>query len=565
MIALVAATTAGRDLARRLAAAWPGETTVHSGPVAEQLRAAWYGAQAIVCFLATGATVRLIAQLLADKQTDPGVVCVDEAGRYAVALVGGHEGGANALAARVGDVLGVQPVVTTASDALGVTPLGVFGADIGLRIADREPLAKVGAAVLNGAPITVLADATWPLPALPAGDATTEPVTVAVSDRLDAAADLVYRPGSLVVGVGASRGAPTDELNGLVTTALADAGLAGESVRVLATIDIKSDEPGIRALAHRRGWPLVTFTAAELSDVDVPNPSDLVRAAVGTASVAEAAALLAARRAGRGASLVVPKRASTTGTVAIARLVPRGRLTLVGLGPGAEDLRAPRAVAALRRAAVVVGLDQYVAQVRHLLTPGTRVLDSGLGAEEERARTAVHLAATGHAVALVGSGDAGIYAMASPALQLADDTVDVEVVPGISAAIAAAARLGAPLGHDHAYLSLSDVHTPWRVIAERIRACALVDLVVCLYNPRSAGRTRQFDEAVAILSAHRPPHTPVGIVRDATRPGEQLTLTTLAALDSSTVDMRSVVIVGSSRTCTVAGRMVTPREYRWQI
>jgi cobalt-precorrin 5A hydrolase/precorrin-3B C17-methyltransferase len=251
-------------------------------------------------------------------------------------------------------------------------------------------------------------------------------------------------------------------------------------------------------------------------------------------------------------------------TAAVARLLPRGRLTLVGLGPGADDLRAPRAVAALRRASVVVGLDQYLAQVRHLLRPGTRIVASVLGAEEERARTAVGLAGAGHAVALVGSGDAGIYAMASPALQLADGTVEVDAVPGITAALAAAARLGAPLGHDHAYLSLSDLHTPWPVIAGRLRACATADFVVCLYNPRSAARTRQFDEAMAILAAHRPPQTPVGVVRDATRPGEQATLTTIAGLRPSDVDMRSLVIVGSSRTRVVAGRMVTPRGYRWQ-
>ena len=568
MIALVTATAAGRALAQRLAAAWPGATTTHSGPVGDQVRAAWSTAEALVCFLATGATVRLVAPLLTSKRTDPGVVCVDEAARYAVALVGGHAGGANALAARVAEVLGAEAVVTTATDAAGITPLDGLGADLGFRIADPGPLAKLGAAVLAGAAVTVHADATWPLPALPPGDPAAgpdiAPVTVAISDRLDVAADLVYRPPSLVVGVGASRGAPADELDGLVTAALDGAGLAAESVRCLATLDRKVDEPGIRTVAGHRGWPVLGFAADELSDVDVPNPSAVVRDAVGTPSVAEAAALLAARRAGRDARLVVPKCASTTGTVAVARMVPRGCLTLVGLGPGAEDLRAPRAVAALRRAAIVVGLDQYLAPIRSLLTVGTRVLASGLGAEEQRARTAVDLATAGHAVALVGSGDAGIYAMAAPALQLAGPDVDVDVVPGITAAIAAAARLGAPLGHDHAYLSLSDLHTDWETIAGRLRACAAADLVVCLYNPRSARRTRQFDDAIAILAALRPRGTPVGIARDATRPGECISLTTLAELDASIVDMRSVVIVGSSRTLAVAGRMITPRGYRWQ-
>jgi len=564
MISLVAVTPGGRRQAERLAAAWPDRTTLRSGTAAEQLAAAWRDSDGIVCFLATGATVRLIAPLLADKHTDPGVVCVDEAGRFAVALCGGHAGGANALTERVAHVLDATPVITTATDAVGITPLDTLGADLGFHLADPTAVAGVTGKALAGRPVMVRSDATWPLPALPAAASAAgdeKPIVLTVSDRSDAAGDLVYRPPSLVVGVGASRGAPAEEISGLVDLALD--GLAHESVRAIATADVKADEPGILAVAAARGWAVETFSAAELSTVDVPNPSEVVRAAVGTPSVAEAAALYAAGRYGRRADLVVPKRVGTMATVAVARLVPRGRLTLVGLGPGAADLRAPRAERALRRASVVVGLDQYVDQIRHLLTPGTRVEESGLGAEEERAATAVRLATEGHAVALIGSGDAGIYAMASPALQLAGDDVDVEAVPGITAAIAAAARLGAPLGHDHAYLSLSDLHTPWAVIEQRVRACAAADLVVCLYNPRSMKRRTQFTTTLDLLREHRPKDTPVGIVRDATRPGERVYRTTLADLDESTVDMLSVVVVGSSRTTFVAGRMVTPREYTW--
>jgi cobalt-precorrin 5A hydrolase/precorrin-3B C17-methyltransferase len=386
-----------------------------------------------------------------------------------------------------------------------------------------------------------------------------------VSDRIDADGDLVYRPPSLVVGVGASRGVPAAELDALIDVALADAGLSAASVRALATVDVKSDEVGILAVAKRRGWPLLTYSAAELAGESVPNPSDVVFAAVGTPSVAEAAAQRAARDAGRSAALVVPKRAGAMATVAIARLTPRGRLTVVGLGPGAADLRTPRATAALRRASIIVGLDQYVDQIRHLLPAATRIVDSGLGAEQERARTAVELATEGHAVALIGSGDAGVYAMASPALQVAGHDVDVDAVPGVTAALAAAALLGAPLGHDHAYLSLSDLHTPWPAIVARLRACAEADLVVCLYNPRSRRRRTQFDEALAILAKHRGDDTPVGVVRDASRPGQRVLRTTLGRLaaDPSVVDMLCVVLVGSTRTAEVAGRMVTPREYRW--
>jgi cobalt-precorrin 5A hydrolase/precorrin-3B C17-methyltransferase len=248
----------------------------------------------------------------------------------------------------------------------------------------------------------------------------------------------------------------------------------------------------------------------------------------------------------------------------VARRRPRGRLAVVGLGPGARDLLTPRARDELRRASVVVGLDQYVDQIRDLLRPGTRIAESGLGAEEERARRAVTEARAGHAVALIGSGDAGVYAMASPALAEASGDIDVVGVPGVTASLAAAALLGAPLGHDHVSISLSDLHTPWEVIERRVRAAAESDLVVTFYNPRSRGRDWQLPAALAILAGHREPATPVGVVRNASRPGQRVGLTTLDELDPATVDMMTVVTVGNTATRRVAGRMVTPRGYRWQ-
>jgi cobalt-precorrin 5A hydrolase / precorrin-3B C17-methyltransferase len=387
----------------------------------------------------------------------------------------------------------------------------------------------------------------------------------AVPHRGAGDARVVLRPPSLVVGVGASRGAPADEVLGLIESALRDAGLSPRSLAELATVDAKADEPGLVEAAARLGVPLVTYSAEELAAVEVPNPSDAPLAAVGTPSVAEAAALVG------GGELLVPKRKSeradgrpAMATCAVVRRPARGRLAVVGLGPGARDLLTPRAKAELRRASVLVGLDQYVDQIRDLLRPGTRILESGLGAEEERARTAVAEARRGQAVALIGSGDAGVYAMASPALAEASDDIDVIGVPGVTAALAAAAILGAPLGHDHVSISLSDLHTPWEVIERRVRAAAEADIVVTFYNPRSRGRDWQLPKALAILAGHREPTTPVGVVRNASRPDGSHRLTTLAALDPATVDMMTVVTVGNTATRDIAGRMVTPRGYRWQ-
>ncbi|MEU6411669.1 precorrin-3B C(17)-methyltransferase [Microbispora sp. NPDC046933] len=558
---LITATKAGRAAAGRLEQAWP-ETRWY--PVADLARA-WRECDRIVCFLAVGAAVRLLAPLLRGKHDDPGVVCVDEAGRFAVALTGGHEGGANRLAHEVAGALGATPVVTTATDATGTGALDTLGLPV------EGDVAAVTRAMLDGDEVTLTADATWPLPPLPvtASD-TPRPPCVVVTDRM---ADLprpavLVRPPSLVVGVGASRGVASDEVLALIHDVLAEAGLSPRSVARLATADVKADEAGIVAAARALGVPLVTHPAERLARIEVPHPSEVVRQAVGTPSVAEAAALA------DGGDLLVPKRRSAMATAAVARLRPRGRLAIVGLGPGARDLMTPRAVAEVRRCGYLVGLDQYVDQIRDLLRPGTRVIESGLGAEEERARTAVRLAREGHAVALVGSGDAGVYAMAAPALQFAgtefagtefaDGTFDVVGVPGVTAMLAAGALLGAPLGHDHCAISLSDLHTPWEVIERRVRAAADADLVVAFYNPRSRGRDWQLPRALEILGERRGPETPVGVVTDASRPGESVALTTLGGLEVSTVTMRSLVIVGATSSRVVAGRFVTPRGYAWQ-
>ena len=556
MIGLISATAAGAAARDRLAAAWPDRTRVYEGSVPDAVRAAFAECERLVCFLATGAVVRLVAPLLRDKASDPGVVCVDEGGRFAVSLVGGHGGGANELARAVAEVLGAEPVVTTATDAAGLPGLDTLGLPV------EGEVAAVSRALLDGAAVALRAEVSWPLPPLPVtGEG---PYTLRVTDRLvePGEREAVLRPPTLVVGVGASRGAPADEVLDLVEGALREAGLSAASLAELATVDAKAGEPGIVEAARRLGVPLVTYTAGELARVEVPNPSEAPLAAVGTPSVAEAAALVG------GGELLVPKRKSAgrpaTATCAVVRRPGRGRLAVVGLGPGARDLLTPRAKDELRRASVLVGLDQYVDQIRDLLRPGTRVLESGLGAEEERARTAVAEARRGQAVALIGSGDAGVYAMASPALAEASDDIDVIGVPGVTAALAAGAILGAPLGHDHVSISLSDLHTPWEVIERRVRAAAEADIVVTFYNPRSRGRDWQLPKALAILAGHRDPATPVGVVRNASRPDESSRLTTLAALDPATVDMMTVVTVGNTATREIAGRMVTPRGYRWQ-
>jgi cobalt-precorrin 5A hydrolase / precorrin-3B C17-methyltransferase len=559
VIGLVAATANGRRNAAHLAEVW-SDARLYEGKVKQALQRAWNECDGIVLFLATGAAVRLIAPMLESKHRDPGVVTVDDAGNFALALCGGHGGGANALATRVADTIGSTPVITTASDSVAVPTLDSLGEKLGFRLEEDSDLAAVGAAFVSGEQINLLSESRWPLGPLPDNVVRTEQPEaplILISDRIAEIPrpSVVYRPPSLVAGVGCSRGAGAEEIVDLLRASLEEAGLSRNSVTALASIDVKRDEVGLLEAAEQLDVPVHFHPAEDLSAVEVPNPSEVVRGVVGTPSVAEAAVISS------GAELVLEKRKSANATVALGRLPVRGRLALVSLGPGEDTLIPHLAREVLAASDLVVGLDQYVDRVRHLLRPGTRVLTPPLGNEMERAELALSEAGAGGSVALVSSGDVGVYAMASPVLEIASNDVDVMVVPGITAAQAAASLLGSPLGHDHCSISLSDLLTPWEVIQARARAAAEGDFVVSLYNPRSKGRDWQLGKVKEILLGHRPPDTPVGTVKDAYRPTQQVILTDLASLRPEDVDMLTIVVVGSSQTRIVAGRMVTPRGY----
>jgi len=553
----------GRRIAQRL----PYEH-VHGHPAAT-LSARWGDADAFVMVLALGATVRLVAPLLADKASDPAVVCVDDAGAFAISVCGGHVGGANALAHEVARLLGAEPVITTATDRLEVPALDQL---VGLSA--QGDLAGVTAALLAEEPIEIERELDWPLPTAltdhlgrtwSSGRASTR---IVVSDRKLPEGPVgkgvvALRPPSLVVGVGTTSDASENDACDAVTAALSAGGLSPLSLGALATIDRRADHPAVAAVARRWRLAVHTFDADRLDAIAVPTPSDVVARAVGTHSVAEAAALAAA---GPGAELVVPKSVGDRVTVAIARRAgPPGSLSIVGLGPGSVAHRTAQAARAVRHAEVVVGLDSYVTQCEDLLTPAQDVRPFPIGAEIERVRLALDLAAGGRRVALVCSGDAGVYAMASPALELAGSPryrgVEVSVVPGVTAGLAAAALLGAPLGHDHLVVSLSDLLTPWELIEARVRAAAESDLVLVVYNPRSPRRTWQIEKARSVLLEHRSAGTPVGVVTDAARAGERVVLTTLGELDCDSVNMTTCLVIGSSTTRVVSGRMVTPRGY----
>jgi len=232
---------------------------------------------------------------------------------------------------------------------------------------------------------------------------------------------------------------------------------------------------------------------------------------------------------------------------------------VVGIGPGTNRQLTPQALTALHEAEVVLGYTTYLRLAAPFIA-GKEIVASGMKQEWTRAEMAVRLAEEGKRVAVVSSGDPGVYGMAGPILELAPKDLEVDVVPGVTAASAAAAVLGAPLMHDFAVISLSDLLTPWETISRRLAAAAEADFIIVLYNPRSKGRAEHLETARQIILSRRT-STVTGWVKNCGRAGEVSKLTTLAELDTSEVDMFTTVVIGNSSTFVQNGRMITPRGY----
>lgn len=243
----------------------------------------------------------------------------------------------------------------------------------------------------------------------------------------------------------------------------------------------------------------------------------------------------------------------------------KGSISVVGIGPGGVAHLTVKAIEALKRADRVVGYTRYIDLILPVI-PGKEVFSTGMTGEVERCRKAIEFARGGETVAVVSSGDSGIYGMAGLVLELVEAEspgLKVDVIPGVPAFAAASSILGAPLMHDFASVSLSDLLTDWTLIEERVEAAAKADFVMVLYNPKSSKRVEGLSKAVEIILRHRSKDTPVGIVKNATRDGEATVVTTLGEVGAhySAIDMLTILIVGNSSSYVKAGRIITPRGY----
>jgi len=548
------------------------------GEIKETLLDHWREGETLLFIGAVGAVTRLIAPLLQGKEQDPAVLVLDPKGQWVIPLLGGHSSGAEQRARELAEMLQASAVLTGACATEQRLALDAFGESWGWRrggssAAWRELMQRQASAERSTVSQTCGAvDWQHQHPAL-------ERVTSASKAQLSIGADNLspcrWHPASLWLGVGCERDTSLELVQRAIRDVLDQAGLAEDALAGLASIDRKADEPALLALIQEKQWCFRTYDATDLASVAVPTPSEVVRAEMGTASVAEAAALLAA---GEGAALRQNKvirhagpgeQGAVTVAVAEARLPfapSRGELHLIGSGPGDPSLLSGDARQALARCTAWVGYGLYLDLLEPLRQVHQVRLDGQLTREWDRCAKALSLAQQGARVALISSGDSGIYGMAGLALELwlqqpEQDRPTFQVHPGISALQLAAARAGAPLMHDFCTVSLSDRLTPWPVIEQRLRAAASGDFVVALYNPRSKGRDWQLARARELLLEQRDGDTPVLLARQLGRSDESQQLTNLNGLEPDHVDMLTVVLIGNSSSYARDGRMVTPRGY----
>ena len=489
----------------------------------------------IIALCAAGIVIRTLAPLLLEKGAEPPVLAVAEDASAVVPLLGGL-GGVNDLAREIAAGLGIAPAITTSGELRFGTCL--LNPPSGYALGDLELGKRFVSDLLAGEPVRIEGDAPWLVSAqLPESQQARLSIHIGSAEREPAADELLIYPRNVLLKASAEVSAQT------IREALHEAKLAWQSLACIVAPDTLMGSAQLRETALELAVPLRFVSATEQLPVDW-------------------------RESGSGLKL----------GVALAPLDPqqigrtRGRLAVIGLGPGAAELMVPAVKAELARANDVLGYETYVRMAGPFRAD--QVLHCTDNREEmQRARHAFELAAQGRSVVVVSSGDPGVFAMAAAVLEALHEStepqwhsVDLEILPGVSASLATAAQAGAPLGHDFCVMSLSDNLKPWSIIEKRLDLASEADLALAFYNPISRSRPWQLGVALDIVRRHRTAQTPVVLGRDIGRPGQTLRVITLGDLTPDQVDMRTMVLIGSSTTCTFPRAdgtqwVYTPRWY----
>lgn len=592
----------GLSLAERLKGLFKGAQILKFK--SENMPEMWNKCKNLIFIMATGIVVRSIAPLIKNKRIDPAVVVLDEKGRYAISLLSGHMGGANELAKRIGDFIGAETIITTASDINNLTSIDLWAKGKGLIVENEELLPRVSTLLINNGLINVYSELELDLPPeflkvfeIQSADLV---ITNKKLDLKTQGSKLVLRPKNLIVGIGFNSGTTSQEIEDAVKRTLDDNDLSFLSINSLATIDKKANESGLIEFSKKYGIGIISYSAEDLNSIinlrpSAFNISEKVFKATGTFAVSEPAALLASGSK----ELLVPKKKIGNVTVAISEITEEkrqktenksqslesghsGKLYIIGTGPGSIEHLTKKALMAIHDSDIIVGYSTYLELIKDLIN-GKEVFKSGMTEETERAKRAVEFAMKGKVVSVISGGDAGIYGMAGLVLEMLRlkqksnkalnqqsyigpeepyyFSPEIEIIPGISALNACGSRLGAPLMHDFAVISLSDRLTEWSLIEKRLEFAAMGDFVTVLYNPKSKGRPEHINRARDIFLKHRSQETPVGIVNGAMRDNEKVVITNLKDMLEHEINMETTIIIGNSQTYVWNNWIITPRGY----
>lgn len=569
-------TKKAHELAERLITLMPYASIERFNPQA--VRSAWLNCKNLIFIMATGIVVRTIAPLIKDKKTDPAVVVLDEKGRFAISLLGGHLQGANRVAKRIAEFLGGSPVITTSSDIHDLTPLDLWINEKGFFVENEESLSAIMLKMVEEGTLSVYSEVEVELPSELVRVEEPGMADILITNKSlelnDNDLKLILRPRNLFVGIGFNSGTTSYEIEEAIRKVFNERRLSFNAIKAIATLDRKADEPGFKEFVEKYSLEVFSYSAEELNSFIKTqhgrfNLSQKVFQATGVGAVAEPSALLAS---GSG-ELIVSKQKLGNVTVAVAEKICReniksqGKLYIIGSGPGEHQHLTFRALRAIDDSQVVIGYNTYIELIRDLIKE-KEVFSFSMTQEIERAKMAVELALGGKRVAIISGGDPGIYGMAGPVLEILKTkneghsfNTTLEIIPGISALNACASRLGAPLMNDFSVISLSDRLTEWSEIEKRLELSAMGDFVTVLYNPRSRGRQEHIKRARDIFLKYRSAETPVGIVKAVMRPAEKVIITTLKDMLNHEIDMQSTVIIGNSRTYVWNNLMITPRGY----
>lgn len=512
----------------------------------------------IIGITAIAILIRHFAPQLQDKHRDAPLLWLDGHGGAIVPLIGAHHGGMK-LAQKIAHHLKITFLESTASPfVLGVN---FDEPPQGWTLISHEHTTSLIRRLVDGEPCHVHHRLTWLSHLHKNGTAS---LKISSGWRLHAPNknQLHYAEKRLAIGVGCVRHFSAQSLIKNVQKLLAQNQLEPAALAGFFSLDVKEDEEALHQSARFFNVEAGFFTAQELKEMEghLSAPSREVESHIGVKGVCEAAAL---RAAGAGAKLIIPKiviKEGATLAVALARRTltqfpakKRGALAIIGIGAGGGETMTLRAFRHLSKASHIVGFDKYL-NLLDDMTQGKKLFPYAIGFEQERVHKALSLASQGHSVALISSGDAGIYGLASPAIECLADAppefhrVNLTIIPGATAMTEASARHGALLGHDTAILSLSDLLTPQKIIKERLTAALKAQFVIALYNPSSTKRKKFYQDCLALIKKERAPHTPIIIAQHLGRANEQSHLTTLKHIDQEEIDMNHIILIGSKHS-----------------